>query len=173
MAIGAVRHFQRALATMKFARKPLIALDRHEGGQNLVIRPVAASHLRPCIIILTLTPDVDHRIDRTATADDMTLRHKRQPPVQAFFRLADIDGCIAAFLQNLEKSRRDMDVFVSILLPAFDQQNMIGRHFRQPCCEDATCRPAAHDDIVVTVHSLPPNRPLKTVWPPVRQQKTV
>ena len=87
----------------------------------------------------------------------MALRHNGRSPVQAFLRLADIDNRILSLFKNLEESRGDMDIFVVILLPAFDQKHFVCGHLLQPRGQHAPCRAAARDDVIVSVDADPPS----------------
>jgi hypothetical protein len=63
MTVGPVRNRQFAADAMIFAGQALVVLEIAEDRKHLFIVPVSTAHLRPGIVILARTANVDHRVD--------------------------------------------------------------------------------------------------------------
>ena len=130
MSVAAVGYLLRPIYAMKFVGEALIAFEGAKYRQYLVVRPVPATHLRPGVVVLLLSADVNHRIYRTAAAENIALRHDGRPPIQSLLAFGCVEMDVHALLDHLEEGRRDMDVTIGILAAAFDQQHPVGRTFR-------------------------------------------
>ena len=148
-----VLHAQRAVGTMQRIGAAQVALGLAEPGQHLVERPAGVAVSGPGVVVLPLTADVDHRVDRARPAQHLAtwlvataavqagLRHGLEAPI-------GILGCLG----HQSQARRAMDQHAAVDSTRLEQRHAHLRVFAQPRCQHTTGRAAADHQIVV--HAL-------------------
>ena len=125
MAVTRVGNFQRTISAVIGTSEIIVSFDAGKGLQHLVIGPIAATHLSPLIIVLSLTTNVNHRIDGATATKHMALRHNRRAAIQAFVAFTHINLRVFALHQHFEKSSGNVDEWINIAGTAFNQQHLV------------------------------------------------
>ncbi|MNT14162.1 hypothetical protein D3C72_1491560 [compost metagenome] len=101
------------------------------------------------VVIAGLAPHIDHAVDGRTAAQDFSARIDQAAPAQSRVRLRGIQPVRAGIADAMQIADGDVDPHVIVLAACFHEQNIGVLVACEPVGQHATCRAAAHDDVVV------------------------
>src|SRR4029077_6805308 len=116
-------------------------------GQYVRVAPPGAAQLPPTVEILVLATHVDHAVDRAGSSEHLPARLEEAPAVQfrlGFARIAPVDRRICV---ELGVAHGDVDPWVRILTPRFEEQRLVLARLAKAARDDAPRRTGANDDV--------------------------
>src|SRR6185312_13179923 len=145
-----VGHAQKPGAAAILIRAAVIALHALEDRQHVLIAPAAIAELRPVVIVLRLTADIDHAVDRARPAQHLAARHVDLAAAGALVRfgaVAPVDGGIVDHLGDADRHPRPEEI--GTFDAGFQQQHAIRAALGQAACDHRTGRTCPDDDVVI------------------------
>ncbi|MNN85782.1 hypothetical protein D3C81_2031120 [compost metagenome] len=98
---------------MQRATQSLVVLGFFEVRKNIVKGPAHTAIGRPAVVILTLTTDVDHRIQRVSAAERACLHHGNRAVVGMGFRFCLVrNGTLRTHQPEVTAIHANEQVFV-------------------------------------------------------------
>src|SRR5258708_27486498 len=92
---------ERAMCAMIFALPQGVVLDPPVVREDILPRPAAIAERLPFVEVLALTTDIDHGIDRTRPAQDLSARPIIDALREPGNRLGDVHPVEAAVIEGL------------------------------------------------------------------------
>jgi hypothetical protein len=138
-------------------RTTVVVLRLLEVRKDARVVPASVTEIRPRVVIRSIAANVDHRVERTASTEDLAARKIDRAIRRGRLR----DGRVAPIVGRhpyFPRIRRHVDVRVRIEAAGFEEEDRGRWILRQARSDDATARTGTDDDIIVVVHGRPPTR---------------
>ena len=135
--------------------QPLIALHPAHVCHDVAIGPAGpAAALLPRIVVCRLAAHVDHRVDRTAAAQDLALRDDRRAAAEALLARGLIEPHELVDAQELDEAGRHVDQGIAIARSRLEQQDPRTMVLHQAAGGETAGASATDNDIVVLFSHL-------------------
>src|SRR5260370_39517662 len=126
-----------------------VVLDRSVVREDILPRPAAIAERLPFVEVLALTADIDHGIDRTRPAQDLSAR----PVIDAVREPRNGFGAVhpveAAIIEGLAVADRDLHPNSPIRRPRFQQEHAMTSVLRETARHDPSRRSRPYNDEIV------------------------
>ena len=149
--VGNVADPLRPARAVPVAGAVVVILGLDEIGQHVGPAPTAIARRRPVVKIVRLAADMDHRVDRSGSADDLAARPVAGATVEPGDRVGIVHPVDARIEEGPAIADRQLDPDRPVGSPRLDQQHARLAVRRQPVGQHAAGRPGADDDIVVSI----------------------
>ena len=147
----------------------LVVLGHPEIRQHGLVVPAGIAQRRPVVVVLTLTADVDHAVDRAGTAEDLATRPVIDAALHVGVRLGLQTPVDLGVVVKTAETRRHVDEEPVRGTPGFEQQHAVLPLGGEPVGEHATRRSGTdHDEIVQGRLRHPLHRPQNFTRRPTR-----
>ena len=146
---------ERPAGAVEVVRTAFVVLHALEYRQQVLPAPAWIAERRPVVVVLRMAADVDHRVDRTRSAEHLAARLVAAPAVQAGLRHGLESPVVDARGQDHRRAERHVDELRIVALARFDEADPDGRIFGQARGDCAARGPAAHHN-VIELHCLLP-----------------
>ena len=153
---------QQAVAAAELVGAAIVALHALEDRQHVLIAPAAIAELGPMIVVLRLTANEHHAVDRARAAEHFAARHIDAASARAFVGLglvAPVDRGIVDHLGDADRHARPEKV--RSLGAGLQQQHAIGAALGQTAGDHRARRTRADDDVVISSRFDMTRHPLK------------
>ena len=152
-----LRDIQRTVVPMVFVAKIFVALSFFEIGQHVIVRPAGIAKPGPLVVIGAMAADINHRVDRARAAEGAAARLIAPPPIQPGLRHRLECPIVDLRRQHERRRHRRIDDPIVAGIARFQQTHIHPRIFAQAARDDATCRPAADNDVIESRHVAAPH----------------
>ena len=146
--VAQFRHAEFAAGAVKLALTALVTFRTFEIGQDRTVIPSGRSLLRPVVIVLALSANVQQSVDRTGAADDPPARPGDGTPSGAFSRLGRKEPGEALVVNGLEVADGQAQPKIAIPSAGFQHCDPHAGIRRQPIGEHAAGGAGSHDDVI-------------------------
>ena len=86
LVVGVSRDANRAARAVVLGLAVLVALELLEVRKHLFVAPAVTASRRPVVVVLSVTAEVEHAVDRAAAADDLASRIRNPAVVHVLLR---------------------------------------------------------------------------------------
>ena len=145
---AAVRHAEGPTDAVVLVLAALVVLGALEVGQHLVVAPARGPAGRPAVVVGAVAAEVDHRVDRARSADDLAAREVQAAAPEPRLRLA-VEIPVDAGLEQHREGRRHGDLRLGVLTAGLEQRDPDVGILAEPRRDHAACRSRADDHVVV------------------------
>ena len=153
---------QRAAGAVEGILSALVVLGAAEEGQHVLVAPALRAVRRPLVVVSAVAADVDHRVDRAATAQHAPAREVEPPTVKARLGLAEQVPVKAGFEYG-RKGRGGLDLELAVAAARLDHRDRDVSVLGEAGREHASGGSGADDHVVIGVplsrHGSRPSSP--------------
>ncbi len=152
--VGDVRYRDRPAAAAPAVLAREVVLHRAEMGQQIVIAPAGIAQIAPAVVILGLTANEHHRIDRTRPAQNLATRPIADAAVRARVRFGPVAPVEPRMMEGPAIADRQPHPDAQIARPGLEQRHGRTAISAQPVGEHAARRPRADDHVIGILHHV-------------------
>ena len=139
---------ERSVVAAEFAAAIGIGLRLAEVRQYVLPAPTRVAEVAPVVVILLLAADIDHRVDRTRSADYFAPRPVAAPIIDAGVGFGGVFPVDALVVEGLAIADRCLDPETPIAAARLEYQHAVPAVGAESIGENAAGRACANDDVV-------------------------